>query len=145
MPPISPMSLWLKSKCIRVRFSFSASANALASLSVRWFASKDQIKLSQTSKYIVHLEYTYDEEGYKRAGQGSRPYSQNSGLTWRSCMAKSNENSSFDQLLGFGKSIFYSHLNTSFVNDWFFNNMLAKAIPPSDRKKFSDKFYQRSK
>lgn len=102
MPPISPMSLWLKSKCVRVRFSFSASANALASLSVRWFASKDQIKLSQTNKYIVHLEYTNDEEGYKRAGQRSRPYSQNSGLTWCLCMAKSNENLSFDPLLGFG-------------------------------------------
>lgn len=39
-------------------------------------------------------------------------------------------------------SYMYSHLKTSFCSDVFFNNTLAKASPPSERRKFSDKFWE---
>ena len=39
------------------------------------------------------------------------------------------------------KGTFYSHLRTNFFKDWFFSSILAKAVPPPDLRKFSDKSY----
>ena len=39
------------------------------------------------------------------------------------------------------KGTLYSHLRTNFFKDWFFSSILAKAVPPPDLRKFSDKSY----